>query len=713
MTQTAPPPYIPQIRLYQNWLHAQRGLCFDSYDALWRWSITDLDAFWQSIWDFFALQSPTPHTAVLSSRNMPGAQWFSGAQVNYAQQVLRHVDAAHAGGFSAILSHNEKSLFNGAPHRELTWPELRRQVASMALHLRAQGVMPGDRVAAYLPNTPETAVAFLATVSIGGVWSLCAPDMGTNAVLDRFQQITPKVLIACDGVTYGGRDLDRRPVVSELCAALPSVQHVILQQNLGLDLSAIETIATREVFTGATARNDSETSAFEPLWLPFDHPLWIVYSSGTTGLPKPIVHSHGGTILVAMALKCLQNDIGCSYHPNSLGERYHWYSSTGWVMWNAQVAGLLGGTTSCIFDGNPGGSTVDAHGNKRAPDWTTLWRFASTMGVTFFGAGAAFYANCLKTGVDLRTCGELSQIRALGTTGSPLSVEAQTWGTDQFRKIRDAAAPGRPEPGTDPLGGNDSYAVGERGDDIWWCNISGGTDFAGAFIGGNRELTQTPGAMQCRALGCAVEAWNEQGQPVVDEVGELVCKAPIPSMPLYFWGDTGNQRYLSSYFDTYPNVWRHGDWLKVASDGSCIIFGRSDATINRHGLRMGTSELYSAVEALPEVLDSLVVDLEYLGRESYMPLFVVLREGTVLDETVKARLVDAIKTALSPRFVPDEIFQVAEIPRTLSGKKQELPIKKLLLGQPIEKVVNRDAMANPGCLDWYVELARERERARP
>jgi acetoacetyl-CoA synthetase len=261
MTQTATPPYVPQIRLYQNWLHAQHGLCFDSYDALWRWSITDLDAFWQSIWDFFALQSPTPHTAVLSSRNMPGAQWFAGAQVNYAQQVLRHVDAAHAGGFSAILSHNEKSLFHGAPHRELTWPELRRQVASMALHLRAQGVMPGDRVAAYLPNTPETAVAFLATVSIGGVWSLCAPDMGTNAVLDRFQQITPKVLIACDGVTYGGRDLDRRPVVSELCAALPSVQHVILQQNLGLDLSAIETIATREIFTGATARNDSQTSA--------------------------------------------------------------------------------------------------------------------------------------------------------------------------------------------------------------------------------------------------------------------------------------------------------------------------------------------------------------------------------------------------------------------------------------------------------------------
>ena len=683
--------YVPQIRLYQDWLAAERGLSFDSYDALWRWSITDLDAFWQSIWDFFALQSPTPHSAVLANRSMPGAQWFPGAQVNYAQQVLRHVDAAHAAGLPAILSHNEKSLASGAAHRELSWPELRRQVASLALHLRAQGVQPGDRVAAYLPNTPEAAVAFLATVSIGGVWSLCAPDMGTNAVLDRFQQITPKVLIACDGVTYGGRDLDRTGVVAELCGALPSVQHVIIHDNLGLDTSAIKNVAACAYFTGATGQNDHETSAFKPLWLPFDHPLWIVYSSGTTGLPKPIVHSHGGTVLVAMALKCVQNDIGCSYHPNSFGERYHWYSSTGWVMWNAQVAGLLGGTTCCIFDGSPGGSTVDVAGNKQAPDWTTLWRFASRMGVTFFGAGAAFFANCLKADIDLRTCGDLSQVRALGSTGSPLSADAQAWGTEQFRKLGGAAA--------------------QSGGDIWWCNISGGTDFAGAFIGGNRELPQTPGAMQCRALGCAVEAWDEQGQPVVDEVGELVCSQPIPSMPLYFWGDTGNQRYLSSYFDTYPNVWRHGDWLKVGADGSCIIYGRSDATINRHGLRMGTSELYSAVEALPEVLDSLVVDLEYLGRESYMPLFVVLRDGLVLDAAVNGKIVEAIKTALSPRFVPNEIFQVAEIPRTLSGKKQELPIKKLLLGQPIEKVVNREAMANPGCLDWYVNLARARARA--
>jgi acetoacetyl-CoA synthetase len=341
-------------------------------------------------------------------------------------------------------------------------------------------------------------------------------------------------------------------------------------------------------------------------------------------------------------------------------------------MWNAQMSGLLNGTTCVIFDGNPGGG-------KDKPDWTTLWRFAAELGVTFFGAGAAFFANCMKAGIDLTQLPGLKSVRALGTTGSPLSEESQRWGTAQFAKL------GPP--------------------DIWWCNISGGTDFAGAFIGGNRELPQVPGEMQCRLLGCAVEAWNEQGQPVIGEVGELVCTQPIPSMPLYFWGDLGNQRYLSSYFDMYPNVWRHGDWLKITPAGGCIIYGRSDATINRHGLRMGTSELYSAVEALPEVLDSMVVDLEYLGRESYMPLFVVLRAGVALDEAMKAKLNNAVKTALSPRFVPNDIFQVPEIPRTLSGKKQELPIKKLLLGQPLEKVVNPDAMANPACLAWYVQFS--------
>lgn len=677
-----PAPYIPQIRLYQNWLHETRGLSFADYDALWRWSTSDLDTFWQSIWDYFDLQSPTPHSAVLARNTMPGAQWFPGAQVNYVQQVLRHVQPAHAAGMPAVISRNEQGL-----QRELSWPELQRQVAALALHLRAQGVAKGDRVAAYLPNIPEAIVAFLACASLGAIWSICAPDMGTHAVLDRFKQIAPKALIAVDGVHYAGKDIDRREVLQELRQGLPSVQHVVLVPNLDTSIK----IADTADYTNVTARNDAETAAFTPEWLPFDHPLWIVYSSGTTGLPKPIVHGHGGMVLVALQLKALHNDIGCSYEPNSWGERYHWYSSTGWVMWNAQVSGLLGGTSCVIFDGSPGGS-------KDKPDWGTLWRFAAETGVTSFGSGAAFYANCMKAGLELSSCGDLSRIRGLGSTGSPLSAEVQQWGTDQFEKLGRA--------------------------NIWWNNLSGGTDFAGAFIGGNRDLPLVPGVMQCRQLGAAVEAWNEQGQPVMDEVGELVCTQPIPSMPLFLWGDADGKRYLSSYFDMYPAghgrqpgggdgdaemgpVWRHGDWIKLLGEGGCIIYGRSDATINRHGLRMGTSEIYSAVEALPEVLDSMVVDLEYLGKDSYMPLFVALRPGVELDAALRERINKAIRSALSPRFVPDDIFAVAEIPRTLSGKKQELPIKKLLLGQPLAKVVNKDAMANPGCLDWYEGFARE------
>lgn len=660
-----PAPNIPQIRLYQDWLRETRGLAFDHYDALWRWSVTELDAFWQSIWDYARIESPTPHTAVLAESRMPGARWFPGAQVNYAHEVLRHVDAAHAAGMPAVVSDNERGEV-----RELSWPEMRRQVASVALTLKSLGVKRGDRVAAYMPNVPETMVAFLACSSIGAIWSVCAPDMGTAAVADRFRQIEPTLLIAVDGVHYGGKPLDRSAVLQELREQLPSVRRLLLVPSP----HATGQVAHDVDWARATARDDAEVAAFEPESLPFDHPIWIVYSSGTTGLPKPIVHGQGGIILTMHACG-LHNDVGASYGANNFGERYHWYSSTGWVMWNSQLSGMAFGATICIYDGNPAGS-------KEKPDWGVLWRFVARHEVTFFGAGAAYFSNCMKAGLVAKDCGDLSRVRALGSTGSPLPEEVQRWGTQQ---LLDAGSK-----------------------DLWWCNISGGTDFCGAFVGGHRELPEVPGQMQCRELGHAVEAWNEQGQPVIGEVGELVCTQPIPSMPLYFWGDEGNARYVSSYFDTYPGVWRHGDWIRIGNDGGCIIYGRSDATINRQGLRMGTSEIYSAVEGLPEVLDSMVVDLEYLGRESYMPLFVVLRPGVALDDAVRARLNHAIKTSLSPRFVPNDIFQVAEIPRTLSGKKQELPIKKLLLGQPIEKVVNREAMANPGSLDWYVAFAAQR-----
>ena len=668
-------PYVPQMALYRQWLKETRGLSFADFEAMRRWSVTAIDDFWQSIWDYFDIQSPTPHSAVLAERKMPGAVWFPGAQVNYARQVFRHVAPAHAAGLPALIASGEDGVLS-----ETSWPELRRKVAALALHLKARGVRPGDRVAAYLPNIPETIIAFLATASLGAIWSVCAPDMAAPAVIDRFKQIEPKVLIACDAVSYAGRRHDRQGVVEELRHALPTVQHVILHS---------EGVASETQLSSILAGHSAEIDAFEPEWLPFDHPLWIVYSSGTTGLPKPIVHSHGGIIVVTLPLGALHNDIGCSYHPNSLGERFHWYSSTGWIMWNCQTNGLLNGTTCCIFDGSPGGS-------KEKPDWSTLWRFAADAKATFFGAGAAFFANCTKAEIDLAAVGDLARLRALGSTGSPLSADTQGWFNDRFAALSKV---------------NGSAAQ----EDIWWANISGGTDFAGAFIGGNRELPQTPGIMQCRLLGCAVEAFDEQGRAVIDEVGELVCTEPLPSMPLRFWNDPGDARYRASYFETYPDnfdgsgrgpVWRHGDWLKINPDGACVIYGRSDATINRHGLRMGTSELYSAIEALPEVLDSLVVDLEYLGRDSYMPLFVVLREGIALDAAMRAKINKAVEAGLSRRFLPNDIFAVAEIPRTLSGKKQELPIKKLLLGHALEKVINRDAMANPGCLDWYLDFAK-------
>lgn len=659
------PPYIPRLTLFREWLKTHRHLDFSNYDALWEWSVTDIEDFWRAMWDYTEVESPTSFRQVLKERRMPGAVWFEGSQVNYARQVLRHVEPATKANLLAVISQNERGQT-----QELSWLDLRHRVALFANYLKQQGIQPGDRVAAYLPNVPETIIAFLGTISIGAVWSVCAPDMGTAAVLDRFKQIEPKILIACNGVSYAGKDYDRQEIVEEIRAALPTVLKTVivsheLTQNRLKEVDFLEDIFSLK---------DFDSSNFKPDWVPFDHPLWIVYSSGTTGMPKPIVHCHGGVMIVAMA-GGIQNDIGCSYHPNSFGERYHWYSSTGWIMWNAQVNALLGGTTCCLFDGNPSGS-------KEHPDWSTLWKFVSDHQITFFGAGAAFYANCMKSGLDLKTCGDLSKVRALGTTGSPLSEDVQRWGDHQFSKM------GVPH--------------------IWWCNVSGGTDFAGAFIAGNRELPLTPGEMQCRVLGSAVYAWNDAGKAVVDEVGELVCTEPIPSMPIYLWGDKNNERYISSYFDTYPGVWRHGDWIKITSRGTAVIYGRSDATINRHGLRMGTSELYRAVEALPEVIDSMVVDLEYLGRESFMPLFVVLKPGQELTEALKLKINGAIKTALSPRFLPNEILQVAEIPRTLSGKKQELPIKKLLLGQALDKVINKDAMANPNCLDWYQQYANMR-----
>jgi acetoacetyl-CoA synthetase len=660
MPSASPPP---QIRRYQDWLQTHYGLSFEDYAALWRWSVTDLETFWRSIWQFDQVESPTPFEAALSLERMPGAVWFKGARVNYARHVFRHVEAAEAHGQPAIVSENELGEI-----REMSWRELKRQVGSFALSLRALGVARGDRVAAYLNNGPEAVVAFLACSSIGAVWSVCAPDMGTQAVTDRFVQIQPKILVTVTSVFYAGKRLERAGVVEQLQSALPSLRAIIAVERP----EAERKLSSGPTFDQAIARDDAVVAAFEPEWLPFDHPLWVLYSSGTTGLPKPIVQGQGGVLLTAMA-SGKHGDLGASYSDDNFAERFHWYSSTGWVMWNAQISGLLSGTTICLYDGSPSGS-------KETPDWSVLWRFAARHKVTFFGAGAAFYANCKKVGLKISDCGDLSRIRALGSTGSPLPEDVQIWGTGQFQAIGTA--------------------------DIWWYNISGGTDLCGAFCTGHRELQQVPGEMQCRQLGSAVEAWNAAGQPVIDEVGELVCTRPIPGMPLYFWGDQDHQRYLASYFDIYPGIWRHGDWIRITPNGGCIIYGRSDATINRFGVRMGTSEIYSAVESLPEVLDSLVLDLEYLGRPSRLLLFVSLRAESALDEDLRDRIRAAIRTRLSPRFLPDDIIPAPAIPRTLSGKKQEVPMKKLFLGHSSDKVINRETMANPHCVDWYIEQAR-------
>lgn len=653
---------IPQIRLYRDWLKQTRGLDFATYDDLHSWSVDDIEGFWRSIWDWEGIASPTRATGVLSGDDMPGARWFEGATVNYVRHVFSHAEAAEAAGQPAIVAMDERG-----GSETIGWAELRRRAASLALELRERGIEPGDRVAAYLPNIPAAVVGLLACASIGAVWTLCSPDMGTNAVLDRWRQTQPKALIAVDGVFYAGKSMDRSAAIADIRSRLPSVETLFVVASGCNDRDLPDAID----FAAATARDDKAVAAFEPAWLPFDHPLWILYSSGTTGLPKAIVHGHGGVILATAAGR-LHFDLGPSYDANTLGDRFHWYSASGWVMWNIQVGGLLSGTTICLFDGSPSGTKAD-------PDWARLWDFAARSGVTWFGAGAAFFANCRKAGVEVERIEGVERIRALGSTGSPLPPDVQRWGTAQF------AALGRP--------------------DIWWCNVSGGTEIAAAFMAGNPELPDTPGRLQCRHLGAAIEAWDEHGEPVIDEVGELVCTKPFPSMPLHFWGDDGS-RYRESYFAEWPGIWRHGDWLTVHSDGSCTISGRSDATINRHGVRMGTAEIYAAVERLPEIADTMIVDVENGEGDSELIMFVVPSEGRRVDADTRAAVAAAIRSSLSPRFVPDRFIEAPGIPRTLSGKKQELPIKRLFAGWPVAKVINADASATPELLPWYIDQAQ-------
>ena len=640
-----------RITDFMEWLRGEHGLRFETYEALWSWSTHEPAQFWEGVRRYLGVPLHGQWSDVLPDRAMPGAKWFSGATVNYTEQVFSNATQARP---AIVFGREDGSL------QELSWRELERQVASLAAWMRSHGVGTGDRVVAYLPNIPETVVAFLAAASLGAIWSVCAPDMGSASVLDRFRQIQPKLLIMADGYTYGGKRFDRLKALEELLKELPTLTDILWVSNIGVAAAAGRVRLTP--WSEALAN----PALLAPTLVPFDHPLWIVYSSGTTGLPKAIVHGHGGIMLEHAKVSALQNDLGPQ-------DRFFWFSSTGWIMWNLQIAGLLIGTTICLFDGSPGGAEPDK------TDLSTLWLFAERARVTFFGAGAAYYASCHKAGLEPQRVADISRIRAVGSTGSPLAPEVEQW---IYR------------------------AVGAQ---TWVAPMSGGTDFASAFVGSSVVLPSYLGEMQCRCLGAKVEAWDERGQPVLDAVGELVCTLPMPSMPVCFWNDAGDQRYRESYFEMYPGIWRHGDWIRLVGHPDAVgavIYGRSDATINRHGIRMGTAELYRAVESLAEVLDSLVVDLEYLGRESYMALFLVLRPGQDLDAGLAARITSQIRSQLSARHVPSEIFVVPEIPRTLTGKKLELPVKKLLLGEPADKVLNRDALANPASLEWFLDFAR-------
>lgn len=627
---------------FTTWVEHRTGRSFADYNDLWDWSVSDLDAFWLAIWDYFDIRSDVAPTQVLAERKMPGAVWFPNTQVNFADQMLRH--AATKPDATALIVQSE--TFGRS---QMTWAELAAQVASVAANLRAHGVSKGDRVVAILPNTEVSIIACLATVSIGAIWSLCAPDMGHVAILDRFKQIEPKVLIAQDGYVHAGITHDKRDVLADIRQGLPTVETTIIVPVVG-DVPDDASAWADQIATPAELNVEK---------VDFDHPIWVVYSSGTTGNPKPIVHGHGG-ILLEGAKQSLHQDIG----PD---DRFCWLTSSGWVMWNAQFVALGQGACVLAYDGAP-----------NHPDMLAVWRVVADEGITYLGIGAAYVTVCAKSGI--RPCDDLdlNALVSVGTTGSPLTSDGYAW-------IYDAV-----------------------GKDIWLAPISGGTDFCGAFVGGNPMLPVRAGEMQCRLLGNAVRSYDPFGKELFGEVGELVCTEPLPSMPLFFWGDEDGARLHDSYFDTYPGVWRHGDWIEITPEGGSVIYGRSDATINRKGLRMGSSEIYQAVEGLDEVMDSLVVDLEFLGRDSFMPLFVVLAEGLSMDEVLKEKINGAIRAAVSARFVPNEIVEIAEVPRTLSGKKLEVPVKKLLLGGDPAKVVNRDSMVNPDSFDTFIDYARSR-----
>jgi acetoacetyl-CoA synthetase len=634
-----------RMSAFMRWLEAERGLAFADYHQLWQWSVDEIDEFWRAVWDFFEVQPDGSPEPVLAARQMPGAVWFPNTSLNYAERIFAGKDDAE----TAILHASELRRLDAVP-----WGELREQVAAIAAGLRDLGVQSGDRVVAYLPNIPEAIVGFLAAASIGAVWSSCSPDFGAASVIDRFAQIQPKVLLAVDGYRYGGKDFDRTATVADLQESMPSLAATVVVPYLDPepDLSPLRDARTWESLLGAHRGAELRFQR-----VPFAHPLWVLYSSGTTGLPKAIVQSQGGILLEHLKKLGLHVDA----HP---GDRLFWFTTTGWMMWNFIVSGLLTEAAIVLYDGNPG-----------YPDLGCLWDLAEEAGVTMFGTSAAYIAACMKAGVEPGSGRDLSRLAAVGSTGSPLSPEGFDWIYEHV------------------------------GSDTWLFSTSGGTDLCTAFVGGVATLPVYRGELQARALGAAVEAWDEEGHPVIGEVGELVVTKPMPSMPIYFWGDQAGERYRESYFEMFPGVWRHGDWLEITERGTAIIYGRSDSTINRGGIRMGTSEIYRAVLSIEAIVDALVVDVPRPGTDGWMPLFVVLREGAELDEETPREIARRVRERCSPRHVPDEVFQIKAVPRTLSGKALEVPVKRILMGTDPTKAVSRDSLANPEALDYFVDMA--------
>ncbi|TQJ86648.1 acetoacetate--CoA ligase [Streptomyces sp. SLBN-31] len=634
-----------QVTKFQAWAAREHGAPAEGgYPALHRWSVDELDTFWKAVTEWFDVRFSTPYARVLGDRSMPGAQWFPGATLNYSEHALRA--AATRADEPALLYVDETH-----EARPLSWSELRRQVGSLAAELRDLGVRPGDRVSGYLPNIPQAVVALLATAAVGGVWTSCAPDFGARSVLDRFQQVEPVVLFTVDGYRYGGKEHDRREIVAELRRELPTLRAVVHIPLLGTE--APEGALEWSALTGA----DTEP-VFEQV--PFDHPLWVLYSSGTTGLPKAIVQSQGGILVEHLKQLGLHCDLGPM-------DRFFWYTSTGWMMWNFLVSGLLTGTTVVLYDGSPG-----------YPDTGAQWRVAERTGATLYGTSAAYVMACAKAGVHPGRDFDLSKVRCVATTGSPLPPDGFRWLHDEVR------------------------------DDLWIASVSGGTDVCSCFAGAVPTLPVYIGELQAAGLGTDLQSWDANGEPLTDEVGELVVTNPMPSMPIRFWNDPDGSRYHDSYFDTYPGVWRHGDWITITSRGSVVIHGRSDSTLNRQGVRMGSADIYEAVERLPEIKESLVIGIEQPDGGYWMPLFVHLAPGATLDEALLNRIKRTIREQLSPRHVPDEIIEVPGVPHTLTGKRIEVPVKRLLQGAPLEKAVNPGSIDDLELLHFYEDLARKR-----